>query len=161
MTNTHRYELIVKLASGKRVRAKGKVSVPAGKPDNAIAIADITRWLDKAEQPFTAEGSAKFFKLPIPKVGAKLNTQHDYLTLRATFADGTTLNLTTSRNGTKTSGSALDNPLSRPLNRALFDYKGVVGTGMNVLLRLANEHVNSFDAFANAAINELNGTVAA
>lgn len=37
---------------------------------------------------------------------AKINTQHDYVTLRITFDDGGTFNLTRSRGGVRASGTS-------------------------------------------------------
>lgn len=72
----------------------------------------------KRKQPPVIE-SVTVTVLKAPKLGAKLNNQHDYVSLRAVFLDGK-LNLTTSWGGMKMSGDFL----RRPESNILFDAAG-------------------------------------
>ena len=94
----------------------------------------------KAKNPNTIE-SITITKLPPVKLGAKLNSQHEYISLTANFLDGT-LRFTTSYGGYKISGD-FHGPEASALIRKwkIIEGKGKkdMGEKMEDLRRLAHE----------------------
>lgn len=95
-------------------RRQGRVSpfkfvVQPGEDAKQVAERELrarfARWL--VEYPTIVELTVK--ALPKPKLGVKLNKQHDYVTLTATFADGV-FRFTTSWGGSKVSGDFVGTP---------------------------------------------------
>lgn len=104
------------LHKGQRVQTqKLKFHCPKGENPNAIARQTLTEYVSqiRSREPYTIQ-EFEIKELPAPKLGAKLNEQHDYVTLRATFLDGV-LNMTTSFSGFKMSGDFINNPLTDQL----------------------------------------------
>jgi hypothetical protein len=56
--------------------------------------------------------------LPQPKTGVTINEQHDYITVRAVFADGS-VNMTWSWNGERVSGRGIDSTAMRVVIRSM------------------------------------------
>lgn len=83
-------------------------------PD-ASARETMEKYLAKisGKAPFAIIG-IEIKKLPEVKLGAKLNKQNNYITLRATFLDGE-LKLTSSWGGLKLSGDFVGNPATKEL----------------------------------------------
>lgn len=71
---------------------------------------------------------------------AKLNVQHDYITLRVKFDGKKTLNLTRSRNGTSMSGTEATRPALEFFDRWFAERKGsTVGDSMKYLADIAGK----------------------
>jgi hypothetical protein len=72
---------------------------------------------------------------------AKLNIQHDYITLKVVYDPKTSINLTSSRNGIKVSGKGFEMSLMRNIMNAFDKFRKdlSVGERMNELLRVASE----------------------
>jgi hypothetical protein len=85
------------------------------------------------------------------KTTAKVNKQFDYVTLKIKFADGSTLNLTRSRSGTKASGTAATREALDFLDALMQSKKGqTIGDTMNQLRELA-EHCGTVKEFLTVA----------
>ena len=87
--------------------------------------------------------------MPTAKVGAKLNVQHDYVMLTATFSDGT-FRYTTARYSEKMSGSLVNSPSAKAAFRNIAQklegvrngtVAGTIGDVMSRYLEMANETI--------------------
>lgn len=76
---------------------------------------------------------------------AKLNEQHDYITLLIKFSDRTTLRLTKSRNGVSASGEHASRALLTFLDAWFRDQKGTFGEAMKRLQSVAAESLTIKD----------------
>lgn len=115
-------------------------STPQDKKEE-IAKDVVGKAFCSGRNPDTIE-SITIAKLPPVKLGAKLNNQHDYMTLTANFLDGT-LRFTTSYGGFKVSGDFVGNPLGSQLMKkwsVLEKQPGKkIGEKMEELRKLASE----------------------
>jgi len=102
---------------GFQVRTgKIKFHCPAGGDPQKHGEETIAKYLsDPKPRPGIVMERVDVKPLAPPKLGAKLNKQHDYVTLRATFPDGV-LSMTSSWGGFKITGDFV----SRPETRAIF-----------------------------------------
>lgn len=142
------------IENGQRIHT-GKIKFFGGADVDASARAAAVATLEgfKRKYPYTID-SLTVKPLPAPKLGAKLNKQHDYVSLRAVFLDGT-ITMTTSWGGLKSSGDFIRRPESDKLFDAALAYekrtkKNVVGV-MDALCADANA-CKDFAAFVEKAI---------
>jgi|GEM_PF-6782751 len=139
---------------GVRIQT-GKIKFVGGTDIDASARAAANKYLSsmKRRVPYSIE-SLTVKPLPAPKLGAKLNKQHDYVSLRAVFLDGT-ITMTTSWGGLKASGDFVRHPDSDRLFDAACAYEkrhkcNVVGV-MEALCADANS-CHEFFAFVDKAV---------
>ena len=115
---THRTTTIVAISTGKQYRLR-RLQL-AGK-DEAALNAAIVSTLDSNKLPTTGYTIVKrgpISALPQPKTGVTINEQHDYITVRAVFADGS-VNMTWSWNGERVSGRGIDSTAMRAVIRSM------------------------------------------
>lgn len=127
--------------NGQRIQTQ-KIKFIGGDDPEKAGRATIETYLTQGRRnkPFEIE-KVEVTKLKAPKLGAKLNKQHDYVTLTATFLDGTA-RITSSWGGFKVSGDFIRHPATDKLFAASFAYekrtkKNVAGA-LEQLLPLAN-----------------------
>lgn len=105
--------------------------------------------LHKKPKPFTIE-TLQVTALKPAKLGAKLNKQHDYISLKATFLDGS-MTLTSSWGGIKLSGDFVGHPATKEIFDASIVYekrtKKNMASAMDPLLETA-QSVKTFEEFS-------------